>query len=45
MIKEETYRKNLGIIDKELDCGNIAKARRMIKEEIFMSANDGGEKC
>lgn len=37
MITEETYRKNLRIIDKELENGNISKARRMIREEIYMS--------
>jgi len=40
MIKEEVYRRNLKIIDKELEDGNIQKARRMIREEIYMSLLD-----
>lgn len=39
-MKEETYRKNLRIIDSELADGNIEKARKMIREEIWMSEND-----
>ena len=40
MIKEEVYRRNLKIIDKELENGNTDKARRMIREEIWMSLNE-----
>jgi len=39
-VTEEVYRKNLGIILAELNIGNIEKAKKMIKEEIWMSEND-----